>query len=200
MAVCSPEVTWSVTTAPTSEPFTTAEAKAQIRSVQTTEDTLIDEYVKAARRAAEDYLGRGLLTQTITLNISDFVTVLQLPMAAPLQSVTSVKYYDVNGTQQTLSTSVYTVDTVSRPGRIALASGQSWPAVQSDRRVGRIEIKYVVGQTTAAAISPAIMQGMRLYIGAMDADRDGQGADTKRALDVAKLFWTDRVFWSPPSY
>ncbi len=199
MSEC-PEYAWIVSTGPVIEPFTLAEAKAQIRSVQNQEDAVVLGYIKAARSAAEDYLGRALLTQTITLTLSDFTTIIPLPQAAPLQSVTSVKYYDVNGVQQTLSTNVYTVDTVTRPGRIALAANQSWPAVESLRRVRRIEIVYVVGYTSRELIPDAIRQGMRLYLGYLDTDRDGLEPGAKQALDVAKSFWTDRVFYTPPQY
>lgn len=196
----SPECAWSLTTAPAIEPFTVQEAKDQIRSVQSLEDGVIDGYIRAARQAAEDYLGRGLLTQSWTLALSDFVGVIPLPMAAPLASVTSVKYYDVNGVQQTLSSATYTVDTRSRPGRIALAANQSWPAIQSLRKVNRIEIEYVVGWTAPDLIPEAIRQGMRLLIGYLDADRNALDPGGEQALRVAKLFWTDRVFWVPPQY
>lgn len=195
-----PSCAWELTTAPTLEPFTVEEAKAQIRSVQAQEDALVTSYIKSARAAAEAHLGRVLLTQTWTLAISDFVTVIPLPFAAPLQSVTSVKYYDEAGVQQTLSSTAYTVDTRSRPGRIALASGQSWPAVQSLRRVNRIEIVYVAGWTSRDLIPEDIKQGMRVLIGSMDADRDGMGPGAEQALRVAKSFWTDKVFWTPPVY
>jgi len=200
MAVCSPDVSWTVTTAPVLEPFTVEEAKAQIRSVQNQEDGIVASYIKAARAQAEKYLGRGLLTQSITLNISDFVPVLSLPMAAPLASVTTVKYYDTDGNQQTLASTYYTVDTISRPGRIALAANQSWPAVQSTRKVTRIEIIYVVGYTTRDLIPDEIKQGMRVLIGNMNADREGMDPNTEQALRVAKMFWADRVFWIPPQY
>src|SRR5262245_29334863 len=108
MADCRPDVAWAVTTGPVIEPFTVEEAKAQIRSVQDREDGLIYDYIKVARAAAENYLGRGLLTQTVTMMISDFMPTLSLPMAAPLQSVTHIKYYDVNGTLQTLNSTTYT--------------------------------------------------------------------------------------------
>jgi uncharacterized phiE125 gp8 family phage protein len=196
----SPECAWVLTTAPTLEPFTIAEAKAQIRSVQNQEDGLIGSYIEAARAAAEEYLGRALLTQSWTLSLSDFVSVIPLPMAAPLQSVTSVKYYDTNGAQQTLASSAYTVDTRYRPGRVALAATQSWPAVQSARLVDRIQIEYVAGWTSRDLIPESIRQGMRIYIGYLDADRDGMQTGATQALDVAKRFWTDRVFWVPPSY
>jgi len=192
---------WTLTTAPTSEPFTTAEAKAQIRSVQSTEDTLVDTYVKAARQAAEHYLGRGLLTQTWTLCLSDFVNLIPLPMAAPLAAITTVKYYDVDNVQQTLSNTFYTVDVKSRPGRIALASGQAWPTVASLRKVNRIEIAYTVGYTSASLIPSDIMQGMRMYIGLMDTNRDGLDPATGTALKaIQAAFWTDRVFYPPPVF
>ena len=201
MIATSPEYMWTLTTAPTTEPLTTDEAKAQIRSVQSLEDTLVDAYVKAARQAAEDYLGRGLITQTWTLALSDFVNVIPLPMAAPLASVTSVKYYDVNDTQQTLSNTVYEVDTKARPGRIALKVGQTWPALNSLRRVNRIEIAYVVGYTSGSAMPPAILQGIRMYVGLMDTNRDGLDPMTGDALRTIKAaFWTDRVFYTPPVF
>lgn len=195
-----PECAWSLTTAPVLEPFTIAEAKAQIRSVQNQEDGVIAGYIKAARSAAESYLNRGLLTQSWTFAMSDFVDFMPLPMAAPLQSITSVKYYDVNGTQQTLASSGYTVDTRWRPGRVALAANQTWPAIQSLRKVNRIEIEYVVGWTTRDLIPEDIRQGMRLFIGLCDVDRDGMAQGTEQALRVAKTYWTDRVFWTPPQY
>jgi uncharacterized phiE125 gp8 family phage protein len=196
----APDCAWSLTTPPAIEPFTIAEAKAQIRSVQDKEDGLVYSYIKAARHAAEEYLGRGLLTQSWTFASSDFTDVIPLPMASPLQSVTSVKYYDANGTQQTLATSGYTVDTISRPGRIAVAANQTWPTLQAFRKVNRVEIVYVVGWTSAALIPDSIKQGMRVVIGYVEADRDGMDPAAEQALRVAKLFWTDRVFWTPPQY
>lgn len=200
MPVCSPDAEWKLSTAPVLEPFTVEEAKAQIRSVQNQEDGLVQAKIKAARQSAENYLSRGLLTQSWTLNTSDFTTFIPLPMAAPLQSVTSVKYYDTDGTQQTLATSYYDVDTVSRPGQIALAANQSWPALQSLRRVNRVEIIYVVGYTSRDLIPEDIREGMRILIGYLDADRDGMATGAEQALRVAKAFWTDRVFYTPPTY
>ncbi len=198
--VCSPDYAWTLTTPPVLEPFSVVEAKAQIRSVQDQEDGLVSSYIKAARSACESYMGRGLLTQSWTLSLSQFVTTIPLPMAVPLQSVTSVKYYDTDGNQQTLSNTIYTVDTKSRPGRIALAAGQAWPTLQSLRRVNRVEILYVVGATSSALIPDDIKQGMRVFIGLCDADREGMGPATEQALRVAKSLWTDRVFYAPPNW
>jgi len=57
-----------------------------------------------------------------------------------------------------------------------------------------------VGWTAPALIPESIRQGMRLVIGYADADRDGMEPGAEQALRVAKLFWTDRVFWTPPQY
>lgn len=195
-----PRCAWSLTTPAILEPFTVAEAKAHIRSVQNQEDGLVTAYIKAARSAAENHLARGLLTQSWTLSLSAFADFIPLPMAAPLQSITSVKYYDVNGVQQTLASTFYTVDTRSRPGQIAIAAGQVWPTLQSLRRVNLVDIEYVVGWTSRDLIDDSIRQGMRMFIGALDADRDGMDPNTEHALNVAKLFWTDRVFWKPPCF
>lgn len=197
--MAAPDIAWSLTTAPALEPFSVLEAKAQIRSVQNHEDALVNSYIKAARTACEEYMGRGLLTQTWTLSISEFVDVIPLPMAAPLQSVTFVKYYNTDGTLTTMATSNYVVDTISRPGCVALAAGESWPSIQSNRQVNRVQIAYVVGWTSASLIPESIRQGLRLYIGYLDADRDGLEPGGEQALKVAHRFWSDRVFYPYPN-
>ena len=72
--------------------------------------------------------------------------------------------------------------------------------MQSLRHVGRIEIIYIVGYTSRDLIPEEIKQGMRVLIGNMDADRDGMDPNSEQAMRVAKMFWTDRVFWIPPEY
>jgi uncharacterized phiE125 gp8 family phage protein len=190
---------WVLVTGPTAEPLSVAEAKLQARIRIDDEDALIDRYIKAARSTAEETLGRGLLTQTWKLTLPSFAESIWLPMAAPLQSVTSVKYYDTTGTLLTLSATVYTVDLVSRPGRLVRAPLQSWPSLQSDRLTGKVEITYVVGWTDKALIPERIVQGMRLYLGYLDSDREGLDELGELARTAADACWTDRVCWKPPA-
>jgi len=189
---------WTLTTSPVLEPITVQEAKAQARISHDTEDRLIASYIQAAREQAEAYLGRGLYTQSWTLHLQTWAEVIYLPMAAPLQTVTSVKYYDTDGTQQTLSSSYYTVDTASLPGRITRASGQAWPSLQADRLSGTIQIVYVVGWTSIANIPEKFKQGIRLWVSAMDADRDGLDGTAQNARRAAEACWSDRVEWLWP--
>ncbi len=60
------------------------------------------------------------------LSSSGFLPWIVLPKGT-LQKVTSIKYIDANGTQQTLAATEYTVDTVEVPGRVRLAFGKYWP-------------------------------------------------------------------------
>lgn len=188
---------WSLFTAPTLEPITVKEAKDHARITHDQEDGLVLSWIMTARQMAEDALQRGLYTQTWKLTLDRFATVIHLPMAAPLQSVTTVKYYDTSGVEQTLSSTVYVVDTLSRPGRIYLAPDQSWPSLQSDR-LGGITITYVVGWSTVADIPERIKQGIRMAVAAMEADREGFDGAAQAAFRAAEGCWADRVTWIPP--
>ena len=62
----------------------------------------------------------------------------------PLQSVTSITYVDDAGDTQTLSSSLYQVDTKSQPGRIIPAYGESWPTVRSNT-LNAVTVNFVAG-------------------------------------------------------
>lgn len=193
---------WTLVTGPVQEPISIAEAKGQARISHSTEDGVLFGFIKAAREAGELYMGRGFFTQTWKYTQDDFADVMSLPMAAPLQSVTSVQYYDGDGVLQALSASAYLVDTTSRPGRILRAPETCWPSVQCDRPGGVI-VTYVVGWSTLAAIPERIKHGIRMYVAYLDADRDGAGVEgNPQSGDIARraaeACWSDRVEWIPP--
>jgi uncharacterized phiE125 gp8 family phage protein len=191
---------WTVTVAPTLEPITLDEAKRQARITDTSSDAVLESYIATAREAAEAYMNRGILTQTVKAVFDDFANVMPLPLAAPLQSISHVKYYDNDGVIQTLAASVYDTDTVVRPGAVCLKVGQSWPALQGDRRNGRVEITYLVGWATAALVPEQIKQGIRMYVTYLDLDRDGMEVGAQNARMAAERCWSDRISWTPPRY
>lgn len=153
-------------TAPTLLPVTLDEAKAHVRIYANDDDALITSLITAAMQSAERFMARAILTQTLELTM-DLLPCgndpIALPMAAPLQSVTSVKYYDVDGTQQTWSSSNYIVSTAKEPGELRLAYGISWPSYRV--RPDAIAVRYVAGWTTAALVPYPIKQAMLLLIG-----------------------------------
>lgn len=189
---------WTLVTAPVQEPISLADAKAQARITDDHSNDLLRSYIQAAREEAERQMGRGLYTQTWKMLLDDWANVIPLPMAGPLQSVTSVKYYDGDGALQTLATSVYDTDLVSEPGRVVLKPGQSWPSTQSEKRNGRIEITYVVGYATVSSIPERWKQGIKLWVTYLDLDRDGMEEGASRARVSAENCWNDRVEWIPP--
>jgi len=193
-------ISWVLVTPPAAEPVLLAEARDHAKYSQTDNDAALGRFLIAARQAAEDYLGRGLITQTWKLTLPEFYDVMYLPMAAPLQSVTTVKYYDINNTQQTLASTFYDVDITTRPGRLCRASQQVWPAIAPNRLVGRVEITYVVGfGADGTTVPERIKQGIRMYLTYLDADRDGMELAGEQAMKAAESCWTDRVRWIEPS-
>jgi uncharacterized phiE125 gp8 family phage protein len=188
---------YALITGPTSEPITLAEAQAQARITGPDSDTLITSYIAVARQRAEQVLAFGLFTQTWRYDLDEFDEVIPLPMARKLQSITHVKYYDVNGTLQTLAATEYELDTTRMPACLVRASDVSWPPLQADRRVGKVQITYVVGWATVADIPEIIKQGIRLYVGYLDADRDGMAVKADAAQMAAERCWLDRMYYLP---
>jgi len=199
---------WTRTVDPAQEPIDIADAKAQARITDDASDGLIDGYIVAARQACEDYMGRALFTSTWRLVLEDFANVIPLPMASPLQNDSQadpstavvIQYYDTDGTQQTLATTVYDVDTASRPGRVVLKPNQTWPSVQSSRLHGRVTITYVAGWDDVADIPQLIKQGLLMYVTYLDLDRDGMEAGANAARIAAERCWSDRITWTPPRF
>ncbi len=160
-------------TAPAVELMSTANAKAHLRVDSTDDDTLIGVLIKAARQHAENVASRALITQTWDYQLDawpdgDEITI-PLP---PLQSVTSVKYYDTAGTEYTMTATDYIVDTKSEPGRIVLAYGKSWPSTTLRPAAGVI-VRFVAGYGDAAANVPeAIIAALKLHIGYLYEQRE----------------------------
>ena len=190
---------WSLVTGPTAEPVTVDDVKKQARISDSSSDALLETYITTAREYAEAYMGRGILTQTWKLLLDDWANIIDLPMASPLQSVSYVKYYDMDNTQQTLATTYYDTDLVSRPGRVVLKYDQSWPSANTTRRNGAIEIAYVVGWTSADLVPQRIKQGIAQYVAYLDLDRDGMEVRALDALRAAERCWADRIFYTEPT-
>jgi uncharacterized phiE125 gp8 family phage protein len=115
-----------VSVAPASEPVTLTEAKAQCRVDGSDSDTELNTYIAAAREFVESYTATKLVSQTVLMQGSDFCDLAALPVA-PVISVSSVKYLDSDGTEQTLSTDVYDVVNVGLAAEIRPKVNQSWP-------------------------------------------------------------------------
>lgn len=149
-------------TAPASEPITLAEAKAQMRVTTDAEAGLISGLIFSARDLCERETGRALMAQTWELSLDNFSNQMCLGRA-PVASITSIKYTDADGAEQTLPSTEYVLDNASNLlARVVIAPNKSWPAIYSG--INNVRIRYVAGYATAAAVPQALKQWMLLQI------------------------------------
>lgn len=146
---------FDITTAPTTEPVTVAQVKEQWNQMCDVDDDKITFLIKVARDFLENYLHMAFMPQTITMKMDCWKTVIR-PVRPPLTLVSGIQYKDANGDTQTFSSSGYIVDTITKPGRISLASGYSYPSIINE--LGAINIVYVAGYADADSVPPAIKQ------------------------------------------
>ncbi|HEY7768013.1 head-tail connector protein, partial [Longimicrobium sp.] len=143
--------------------------KAHLRVTDDSEDELIAGLITAAREVVEGRTWLALPIRTVEYTTDAFPSrgFIELPYP-PLVSVESVTYVDAAGVEQTLGGSVYEMDAASRPGRVRLAYGQSWPAV---RHGGSVVVRYVAGFALGAEPG-ALVQAMLLLIGQLYENRE----------------------------
>lgn len=178
-------------TAPTVEPVTLAQAKQHLGVIVANDDAMILRHIVAARRHAEQYTGRRLCTQTWEYTRDEFPCgAMELPYP-PVASVTSLKYIDANGAEQTLSPSLYQVDTVAEPARIAPAYGESWPDARC--QFNAVTVRFVCGYGLTAAVPEDIACAMLLIVGHLFEHRedvsDMQVFQVPRAADALLNFY-----------
>jgi uncharacterized phiE125 gp8 family phage protein len=150
----------ALVTAPAAPLLTTADAKAHLRVDHSGEDDLIAAYVTAANDMLDAQfgeLGRALVTQTWKLVMPSLTgTYFDLPVP-PVQSITSITYYDADNAEQTLSTGVYRLTAQNDSARVDLVDGQSWPVTYS--RTDAVTVTYVTGYGNAGTDAP---EGIRM--------------------------------------
>lgn len=141
-----------ISTPPASDPITTAEVEAALRLGSGFDSTTVSRIIPAATRKVETDSERSLITRTITGKLDRWPQggVIYLPYP-PFGSVTSLKYFDTSGAEQTLVENTdYEVKMSGDSGRLVVVPGGSWPYVQSDK-VEPIEVIYTAGYGASAS-------------------------------------------------
>jgi len=122
-------------------------AKTHCKIETGSEDNWLVGELKRAERYCENMVPGGfqIMPATFDLPVSRWWRMLTLPRK-PLQSVTSVKYFDVNNAEQTAATTYYNVFAADlrQPGTVELAPGQTWPDVE-DERDYPITVRFIAG-------------------------------------------------------
>ena len=187
-----------LTSPPAIEPVSLEEIKLHLRlDSGITEDALLSSLITAARQYCEGFQRRAYITQTWQMWLDRFPAIdnIYLPWP-PLQSVSSIKYYDTEGVESTLHDSNYYVDTNSQPGRLSLNYGKSWPTTAL-RPTNGVCVTFVCGYgDTAADVPVKVLYGMKLLIGHYYENREAvsQSQLYPAPMSVDALLWQDRCF------
>ena len=95
------------------------------------DDSLVEALITVARESVENFT-------ELTVAVNDFQLKLDVfPVDSinlgtwPVNSITSVTYVDGNGASQTINSADYVLDTFSKPAKIDLAYGKTWPQVRN---------------------------------------------------------------------
>lgn len=162
----------SLITGPATEPLDLDEVKKHLRFGSTTEDTLLDAWISAARQYFEEQTGRQLITATWELWLDELPAgPIELPHP-PLQSVTSMLYVDSNGSLVSFSEGIspdvpfYAVNAPQGPyaarGRVSPNYGTSWPTPQAE--VGAVRIRYVAGYGDTPGDVPELAKAALMFL------------------------------------
>lgn len=184
----SPLLSLTVTSAPAAEPISLTEAKAYLKVDSSADNDFITGLIQAAREEVETYTSKRLVTQTIAEYFENFPRYPWFTLAAsPVQSITSIQYYDTDNVLQTMSSGDYILDGTSTPARICLNIDATWPATAS--RLKAVTVTYVAGYGAASAVPLRIKEAMYLMI----ADWYDNRTDPVRSLPQASQRILDKV-------
>ena len=153
--------TLRIKTEPTAEPVSVDEFRAQngIRESNISRNAVISNRITAARKWVESYCNIAIITQTWTLYSDELRDVFDLK--GLLQSVSSVKYIDTNGIQQTLASDQYYVDLVN--SRLHKAYNVNYPDVRGF--INSVEIEFICGYGLAASVPNDIKEAIMFIVG-----------------------------------
>ena len=151
-------------TQPSAEPVLLADVKAQlsIATADTLVDAIITRRITEARQFAENFMGRTIMPCQWEVVLDQFADKMEL-YYPPATVVDSVKYIDTAGVEQTLSSSIYTLDSDSVPNFVRLGYEQDWPETRDYPNA--VRIRYTAGYANAAAVPGPIKEAIMLTVG-----------------------------------
>ena len=156
-------------TAPTSEPVTLDEVKAQSVIDIDADDTLLGVLISAAREDGENRTRRSWTPKTLEVVLDEFPSgKIELPLG-PVTEITSVKYIDTDGVEQTLDTAEYDSDMDALVAYVQPVDGGTWP----DTKVvpAAVRVRYEAGWEQAD-VPVSIKQWLMVRVASLYAQRE----------------------------
>jgi uncharacterized phiE125 gp8 family phage protein len=149
----------------TVEPVTLDELRKQCRLVAFgaplahPDDDQLTSFGKEARQWCEDYCDRSFSEKTVEIALDDFPDAdIELPSIT--KSIVSIKYIDVNNTEQTLSNSAYTLDNYSYKNWAIRAINTEWP--DTNISANNVKIRVI---TSGEFVPEPVKQAIKLIVG-----------------------------------
>lgn len=134
--------------APVIKPVTLAEVKAALDIGYSEKDTLIGGLIAAATTHFETILERSLCEQTWSLSFDEVCGTLPLAMG-PVISVTSVKYLDADGVDQTIDPESYGLISEGMTSSVRFVSGYTAPTLYATAPA--VSVVYKAGYANAGS-------------------------------------------------
>lgn len=187
-----------VITGPAKEPVELDELKDHLRIGTTVmdEDANLHGLIRAARDWTEEFLNRSLVEQELELSLDAFPSGTDpiRPAFGPLVSVTTIKYDDDDGVEQTWSNTLYLVDTASVPGRITPAFDESYPTSRVQNNAVRVRYKAGYGKDVDD-VPENIRRAVMMTAAHLYENREATAAVNlmEVPMGVKGLLWPSRV-------
>ena len=157
------------TVEPAEEPISHDEARAHMRAADDEPPTVIESFIKACRVHTEDISSCMLCTQTWKMTIDYcFPQEIRIPLR-PVQSITSIKYIDEAGVQQTLAAGKYKL-AKGFIARINPAYNESWPGTRAEREA--VEIIFIGGFGAAKDVPETLKLAIKLLLAHYSENRE----------------------------
>lgn len=189
----SPPYDLNVVTPPTREVVSIPDMQTVLRVADPTEEQFLKDQIRAATEFVQGNTGKQLLLATYEMSLLGFPCgEIEIPLI-PLTGITSIKYDDEAGVEQTVDPADYTVQLGSqrRRGSVMPAYNQSWPIARCHGRSVRIRFTAGFG-SNGFDVPRALVQQVRLLAAHWFMNRSaiscGSMTRAELAYDVLQSF------------
>lgn len=162
--------------------MTDIKAHLRIEDSESDYETDLNQLIQTANEWVFSNCHLSLINRTVTCYFDSFDSPLKLPLF-PIQSVSAVQYFDVNGASQTVAS--YQTDLLQSPAKLCPAVGAEWPETQSEK-VNPVSVSLISGYGATESSVPALAKHLiRLLVGHWFVNREAVGVGTTKEIEFS---------------
>jgi uncharacterized phiE125 gp8 family phage protein len=170
---------------PAAQQIPTVDLRAHCRT-GSDEDALLTGFLAAAVGYAEHYTGRSFGSQTLELALDEFPAGSIELLRGPVTGITSIKYIDEDGVEQTLSNTLYTLDDYGIQCWAVPKVDTEWPATLA--AANAVKVLYVAGD-----LPSAVRAALLLTVGHLFENREASAPVALQELPMGVKSLLDTV-------